>query len=124
MTSAVSDYSPKFPQVGKIKKRDIGDEWKIELKKNPDILKEIDKEGLVTIGFKAEMDENNGLSNAKSMLESKNIDGVCFNLLKNSDSFGTETNSIIFITRDKEVDLGRLNKLELSFKILDESKFN
>jgi len=122
MAAAVSDFTPKFPQVGKIKKSDIGDKWSIELKQNPDVLQKIDKFGLTTIGFKAEMDEINGLFNAESILKKKNIDGVCYNLLKDSHSFGTDENNMIFITGEKSIDLGTTDKLELSFKILSESQ--
>ncbi len=122
MVAAVSDFTPKFPQVGKIKKEDIGDHWSIELKQNPDILTEINKDGITTIGFKAEMDQEVGLSNAESILKKKNIDAVCYNLLKNSQSFGSDNNQITFITKEAPIELGHGDKLELSFKILDESK--
>lgn len=122
MASAVADFTPKFPQVGKIKKSDIGEEWKIELKQTDDILQKVNKLGLTTIAFKAEMDAQNGLENAKNSIDNKNIDAVCYNLLEDSSSFGTEDNSITFITKEKKIDLGRTSKLELSFKILDESK--
>ncbi len=122
MASAVADFTPKFPQVGKIKKSDIGEEWKIELKQTDDVLQKVNKLGLTTIAFKAEMDSNNGLKNAKNSIESKNIDAVCYNLLEDSSSFDTEDNSITFITKDNSIDLGRASKLDLSFKILDESR--
>jgi len=122
MASAVSDFTPKFPQIGKIKKSDIGDSWTIELKQNPDILQEINKDGITTIAFKAEMDSEKGFDNAKSILERKSVDGVCYNLLRDSQSFGTDDNSIVFITPKNNIDLGKSDKLTLSFKILDESQ--
>ena len=122
MAAAVADFTPKYPQVGKIKKSDIGSEWSIELKQTTDILKTINKDGLTTIAFKAEMDEENGFLNAKSLIENKNVDGVCYNLLKDSKSFGTTEHSITFITPTTSIDLGRGSKVDLSFKILDESQ--
>ncbi len=122
MAAAVADYTPKFPQVGKMKKADIGESWSIELKQTADILTEINKENLVTIAFKAEMDKEHGFSNAKSLMENKNVDGVCYNLLKDSQSFGTTEHSITFITPNKTIDLGNGSKLDLSFKILKESQ--
>jgi len=122
MVAAVSDFTPKFPQIGKIKKSDIGEEWKIDLKQNPDILTKVNKDGLTTVGFKAEMDEKKGFDNAKSLLLNKGVDGVCYNFLKNSTSFGTSDNDITFITSEKSVALGEAEKLDLAFKILDESK--
>ncbi|MCK4442543.1 MAG: bifunctional phosphopantothenoylcysteine decarboxylase/phosphopantothenate--cysteine ligase CoaBC [Sulfurovaceae bacterium] len=122
MASAVSDFTPKFPQIGKIKKSDIGNNWSIELKQNPDILKEINKDGITTIAFKAEMDSNKGFDNAKELLKRKSVDGVCYNLLEDSQSFGTDDNSIIFITKENSINLGKSDKLSLSFKILEESQ--
>jgi len=122
MNAAVADFTPKFPQIGKIKKSDIGDNWTLELKQNLDILSTIDKRGLTTIAFKAEMDNKNGFSNAKSILKRKSIDAVCYNLLRDSESFGTDNNNITFITDNNSIDLGYSDKLSLSFKILDESK--
>ncbi len=122
MAAAVSDFRPKFPQVGKIKKEDIGESWCLELTPNPDILTTINKDGITTVGFKAEMDPDQGFKNAESILKKKDIDAVCYNLLKNSQSFGTEENEITFITPQGATPLGSGDKLTLSFKILDESK--
>jgi phosphopantothenoylcysteine decarboxylase/phosphopantothenate--cysteine ligase len=122
MASAVADFIPKYPQQGKLKKSSLGDEWALELIKNRDILSSIDKSGIVTVGFKAEMDRENGLESAKMMLKSKKIEAVCYNLLNDSGDFGADTNSIIFIREDRVVDLGNSDKLSLSFKILKESR--
>ena len=122
MAAAVADFTPKFPQSGKIKKSDIGEAWKVELKQTDDVLKVVNKLGLITVAFKAEMDSENGFDNAKNSIESKGIDAVCYNLLKDSHSFGTEENAITFISNEESVDLGTASKLNLSFKILNESK--
>ena len=122
MAAAIADFTPKFPQVGKMKKSDIGDEWNIEMKQTTDILNEVNKLGLITVGFKAEMNSQTGFSNAKGLIENKNVDGVCYNLLKDSQSFGTNNNNITFITKENAYDLGEASKLDLSFKILDESQ--
>jgi len=68
------------------------------------------------------MDSTNGLNNAKNLLSDKEVDGVCYNLLKDSQSFGTNSNTITFITKKESVDLGEASKIDLSFKILDESQ--
>ncbi len=122
MAAAVADFTPKEPHFGKMKKVNIGTKWSIEMKQSVDILKTIDKSNIITIGFKAEMDKEKGFLHAKSLIENKNIDGVCYNLLANSSAFGTSDNSIVFITKDKSIDLGRASKLDLSFKILTEAK--
>ena len=122
MAAAVADFTPKSPKQGKTKKVNIGAEWNIEMTQTQDILKSISELSLIKVGFKAEMDKVNGFSNAKSLIENKNVDGVCYNLLADSSAFGTLDNSITFITKDKTVELGRASKLDLSFKILKESQ--
>lgn len=119
MAAAVSDYVPAFPQHGKLKKADVGEKWALELKENEDLLSSINKEGIFAVGFKAEMDEQNGLNNAKEMLEKKGVDAVCFNLLKDSSSFGTADNALEFIGKEHRVTLDKDDKLNLSFKILE-----
>jgi len=122
MVAAVSDFTPKFPQEGKVKKSMIGESWNIELKQTPDILSSLDKMDIKTIAFKAEMDEKNGLVSAQELLEKKRVDAVCYNLLSNSESFGTSDNEITFITKEKQTALGQADKLTLSSRILDEAK--
>lgn len=122
MAAAVSDYIPKFVQKGKLKKDILGAEWELGLKQNVDILSSIDKEGICTVGFKAEMDEANAEENAKKILQNKNIDAVCLNILKDASSFGTDTNEIEFISHTSHVKLPHADKLSISFSILDNAK--
>jgi phosphopantothenoylcysteine decarboxylase/phosphopantothenate--cysteine ligase len=122
MAAAVSDYVPAHPQNGKLKKEQLGSSWALELKQNIDILQSIDKDGIVTIGFKAEMDAENAKEHAKKMLQSKQIDAVCLNILKNASDFGKESNEVEFITQKSEKLLPDKNKLALSFEIIDEAK--
>ena len=119
MAAAVSDYSPT-PTKGKIKKEDLNsDKWILELHKNIDILASINN--IKKIGFKAEYDEKNGLNSAKKALISKNCDAICLNLLT-KNSFGSDENEVIFITKDKEVLLTQDSKLNIAKKIIKEVK--
>jgi len=122
MVAAVSDFTPKYPQKGKLKKSLLGRTWNMELKQTPDILSTLRKDGIKTVAFKAEMDRENGISNALALIEEKGVDAVCYNLLQDSRSFGTNDNKITFITKEKETNLGRAEKLTLSHKILNEAK--
>ena len=122
MVAAVSDFTPKSPKEGKLKKSMLGEIWNIELKQTPDILSSLDKTGIKTIAFKAEMDSENGLANAQALLETKQVDAVCYNLLNNSESFGTSDNEITFITKENQTLLGKADKLTLSDKILTQAK--
>jgi len=122
MAAAVSDYIPAFAQDGKLKKDILGEKWNLELKQNIDILSNIDKEGISVVGFKAEMDESNATLNATNMLHNKKLDAVCLNVLKDSDSFGSDTNEIKFITKDSTTHIPSAEKLRVAFEILNSAK--
>ncbi|RUM65871.1 MAG: bifunctional phosphopantothenoylcysteine decarboxylase/phosphopantothenate--cysteine ligase CoaBC [Sulfurospirillum sp.] len=121
MAAAVSDYVPKYPQSGKLKKSSIGEEWNLELVKNEDILGSLDKSEVYSVGFKAETDSQKGLENAKRMLKEKNLDAVCFNDVS-KNSFGSDENEIVLLTKDKKIDLPKSDKLSLSLNLLDKIK--
>jgi phosphopantothenoylcysteine decarboxylase / phosphopantothenate---cysteine ligase len=122
MAAAVSDYIPEYAQDGKLKKEMLGDSFELSLKQNVDILDSIDKNGITTIGFKAEMAEEVAMKNASKMIDSKEVDAVCLNILKDSSSFGSDTNKIEFITPDKIESLPTADKLSLAFDILNHAK--
>ncbi len=122
MVAAVADFTPAFPQEGKLKKSMIEECWKIELKQTTDILSNIDKIDIKTIAFKAEMDAQNGLNAAKELLDKKQVDAVCYNLLQDSNSFGTQENEISFITAGEIIPLGKADKLSLSEAILSQAQ--
>ena len=119
--SAVSDYTSSFPQSGKMKKTDIGDSWDLKLKKSIDILETMDKSDIYTVGFKAELDKENAMTNATNMLKNKNLDGVCLNILDEKNNFGSDTNSIDFITSNETISFNG-SKLEVSIDLLDNLK--
>ena len=121
MTAAVSDFVPRYPQDGKIKKVQLGETWNLELKQNIDLLTALERSGIKTIAFKAEMDAENAVKNASTLLDSKDVDAVCLNLLQNSDSFGTTDNQIDFITAQGIDTLPKMAKLALSIKIVEKA---
>lgn len=118
MVAAVSDYLPSYPQEGKLKKELIGTSWNLELKQNMDILKSLDKEEIVSIGFKAEMDETTAMNSATKMLENKNLDGVCLNILSDENSFGSDNNNIELILKNSSYEF-KGSKLDVSLEILE-----
>ena len=119
--AAVSDYIPKYPQSGKLKKDDIGSSWSLELKQNIDILNSIDKDGIYTIGFKAEFDKNSAKQNALNMIQNKNIDGVCLNILDDDLNFGSDNNNIEFLTKDENIKISG-DKLSVSLELIENIK--
>ncbi|QNM88312.1 bifunctional phosphopantothenoylcysteine decarboxylase/phosphopantothenate--cysteine ligase CoaBC [Aliarcobacter cryaerophilus] len=118
MVAAVSDYIPKQKVDGKLKKEKLGETWSLELSKNIDILANLDKKDIFSIGFKAEMDKKEAKSNAQNMLKNKNLDAVCLNILDESNVFGSDTNKIELILKDKSFDFYG-NKLNISLEILN-----
>jgi len=121
MAAAVSDFIPRYPQDGKIKKVQLGETWNLELKQNIDLLTALERSGIKTVAFKAEMDAENALSNASAIIDSKDVDAVCLNLLQNSDSFGTTDNQIDFITAQGIDALPKMDKLALSMAIVEKA---
>lgn len=118
MAAAVSDYIPKIKSSGKIKKDSLGDVWDLKLEKNIDILASIEKQNIITIGFKAEMDKNSAKTNAKNMLINKKLDAVCLNILDENNTFGSDTNSLELILNNKSFDFSG-EKLDISLKLLE-----
>ncbi len=125
MVAAISDYIPNFPQDGKLKKEILGSSWNLDLVQNMDILASLPKDGIFTVGFKAEMDDTVAFDNAKNMIEKKNIDAVCLNILNDSSSFGSNTNEIELILENNAYSL-KGEKLNLSLDILEklQKEFN
>ena len=58
----------------------------------------------------------------KKLLEKKRVDAVCLNVLKDSNSFGTDENSIDFITPEGSSALGTTDKLTLALRILEHAE--
>ncbi|WP_394522370.1 bifunctional phosphopantothenoylcysteine decarboxylase/phosphopantothenate--cysteine ligase CoaBC [Lacrimispora sp. JR3] len=118
--AAVADYRPKHAGTEKTKKKD-GD-MSIELERTDDILKWLGshrKSGQFLCGFS--METQNMLENSRAKLEKKNIDMIVANNLKTAGAgFGTDTNVVTIITREKEMELEKMTKEEVAHKLLDE----
>ena len=97
MSAAVADYEPKNIAPNKIKKQD--QEISIQLKKTPDILKDLAKrkKNQLVIGFALETE--NGIENAYQKMQRKNLDAIILNSLSdNGAGFGHDTNKVTLIT--------------------------
>lgn len=119
MAAAVSDYTPEFAQSGKIKKDSIGENWQLQLVKNRDIISNINKDGIKTVAFKAELDEKNAREVAQKALKSKGVDAICLNVIDKNNPFGSDSNEIEVITKNGSEILERCDKLTIAFKLLD-----
>ena len=118
--AAVADYRPKFVNPEKTKKKD-GD-MVIELERTDDILKwlgEHKKEGQFLCGFS--METQNMLENSRAKLEKKNLDMIVANNLKVAGAgFGTDTNVVTLISKEKEIELEKMPKEQVADRLLDE----
>lgn len=118
-SAAVADYTPLNVADNKIKKSDS--DMSIPLKRTKDILKQLGlnkKENQFICGFS--METENMIENSIKKLESKNIDMIVANNLKqNGAGFGTDTNVITIITKTDCTELPIMSKEECAEKLLD-----
>jgi phosphopantothenoylcysteine decarboxylase/phosphopantothenate--cysteine ligase len=121
MAAAVGDYAPSQKMDGKIKKAD-SESLTLELTKTVDIVASLKKDGIKTVAFKAEMDWQNGLKNAKKALKSKGVDAVCLNVLGGKINFGSDENEVVFVDKAGEHGIDRAGKLTVALKILENAK--
>ncbi len=116
--AAVADYRPAVFSSEKIKKRE-GD-LSLALERTDDIIGYLGQhkpKGQFLCGFS--METENLIENSRAKLLKKNLDMVAANSLKvEGAGFGTDTNVITLITRDGEVELGKMSKEQAADKIL------
>lgn len=115
--AAVADYTPEITYENKVKKKD-GD-MSVALKRTTDILKYLGehKKNQFLCGFS--METENMAENSKAKLESKSIDMIVANNLKTEGAgFGTDTNVVTIITKDKFVELPKMTKVQAADEIL------
>lgn len=109
MAAAVADFRPSNVAEQKIKKTETqGDNLKVELARNPDILLEVKAQRQetgfprVVVGFAAESE--NLLGNAKSKLDRKGLDLLIANDISASDAgFEVDTNRVLLLSLDEGV---------------------
>lgn len=120
MAAAVADYTPLTSSPSKLKKQD-GD-LTIRLRRTPDILASLGQHkapGQTLVGFAMETDD--GLANARRKLETKNLDWIVLNDLKEEGAgFGVGTNRVTLIHRSgRTEDLPRMPKHEVAEALLN-----
>ncbi len=125
MAAAPADYRPAERSGLKIKKK--SDELRIDLVKNPDILKTVASrkaadpslEGIFVVGFAAETHDVEAYALTK--LKEKDLDMICLNdVAKEGAGFSTDTNIVVVFTRGGgRLDFPLMTKKELAAGILD-----
>ncbi len=119
MAAAVADFAPVKPAEQKIKKKD--GLASIELKPTPDILAALGKVKTAAqflVGFALETE--NEEANSRQKLESKNLDLIVLNSLKDKGAgFGHPTNKVSVLSRlGQRVDFPLKSKKEVAEDIL------
>ncbi|MCI9148278.1 MAG: bifunctional phosphopantothenoylcysteine decarboxylase/phosphopantothenate--cysteine ligase CoaBC [Hungatella sp.] len=116
--AAVADYRPAAFSTEKIKKKD--GELSMALERTDDIIGYLGQnkpEGQFLCGFS--METENLTENSRAKLVKKNLDMVAANNLKvEGAGFGTDTNVVTLITREEELELGKMSKEEVADRIL------
>ena len=117
LSAAVADYTPEIVAPEKIKKK--GGNLSLTLVPTVDILASLGKikTTQTLIGFALETE--NEVTNAQTKLEKKNLNGIVLNSLRDAGAgFGTDTNKITFITKEKQISFPLKSKEEVAKDIL------
>jgi len=120
MVAAVADFTPLSASNSKLKKD--GTSRELDLQPTVDILAGLGsskRDGQLLIGFALETDD--GLQNAQSKLERKNLDWIVLNNPKEKGAgFGTTTNKVTLLSAaGQQVELPILPKSEVAEAILE-----
>ncbi len=117
--AAVADYRPRVTADEKLKKKD--EELSVELERTEDILVWLGahrRAGQILCGFS--METEHLLENSRVKLEKKKIDMIVANNLKQEGAgFGTDTNVVTLITKEKTEEFPMLSKEEVADRLLD-----
>jgi len=104
LSAAVADFTPVDKTEGKIKKEDVGNLMKLELKTTDDILRNLGmkkKPGQKLVGFALE--SSNEISNGWKKLKTKNCNMIVVNSVnKPLSGFGGDFNTISLLLRGGE----------------------
>ena len=116
--AAVADWRIDKPASGKIKKDRNNKPPALVLSENPDILAQLSAPGAnrprLVVGFAAETE--NVVAQARAKRERKQCDWIIANDVSDGGdgAFGTDDNTVHFITRDREVSWPRASKISVA----------
>lgn len=123
MAAAVADYRPAARQKEKLKKTST-DNLRIEMTKNPDIIKNLNQVKNAEqkiVGFAAESSDL--LKNARQKFNDKKLDMLVANDISREDiGFASDKNEVVIITENDEIYVTLRPKEELADLILDQLK--
>ena len=117
MAAAVADWRPQAAAGHKLKKGSA-ESWTVDLTRTPDVVADVQREGLIKVGFAAETE--NIEENAQAKLAPKGLDLIAANDVAGNGAFGADTNKVVLLDREggiEEVEL--MSKYEVGHRILD-----
>ena len=129
MSAAVADFSLARVAGGKLKKEELGEAPKLELKRNRDVLadlararREHPEHRQVLVGFAAETEKVEAYARAK--LAAKGCDIIVANDVSQSDAgFEVDTNRVTIVgPGEKVVRLPLMSKDEVAHQVLDQAR--
>jgi len=120
MAAAVADYRPIERATKKMKKKELGNEMRLRLVENPDLLEAIvaaRRPGTIVVGFKAETGD--ATAEAGRMLRDKQLDLVVANDVASPGSvFGSDDDQVSFVSADGVETLPLLKKTEVARRLV------
>jgi len=120
MAAAVADYRPIERATKKMKKKELGNEMRLRLVENPDLLEAIvaaRRPGTIVVGFKAETGD--ATAEAGRMLRDKQLDLVVANDVASPGSvFGSDDDQVAFVSADGVETLPLLKKTEVARRLV------
>ena len=120
--AAPADYRFETVSDTKLKKQG-GNKLTLTLVENPDVAKAVGENkrpGQTLVGFAAET--NDVTENARAKLEKKRLDMIVANdVTREGAGFGTDTNIVTIITRERQLALPLMSKREVADRLLDEA---
>ncbi len=117
--AAVADFRPRAAAEQKIKKTSDIETMRIDLVKNPDILRSIaeSKRSLYCVGFAAETE--NLLAHARAKLAQKSLNMIVMNDVSRSDiGFAADDNEVVVITSEHAIHLEKTKKRHLARRLI------
>jgi phosphopantothenoylcysteine decarboxylase/phosphopantothenate--cysteine ligase len=118
MAAAVADWRPVKEHKQKLGKG-CSDSWNLALTKTPDILADIQREGLIKVGFAA---EDSDLENkARAKLEKKGLHLIAANdFTSEGAGFEVDTNRVLLLDYEGHIEeLDLMSKYQVGHRIFD-----
>lgn len=122
--AAVSDFHVTSARPDKVSKQEVGDEWRLDLRANPDLLARLVRErtgGQYIVGFAAETAQGDSdlIARAVAKLARKGCDLLIANDVAAAKVFGASDNRVAIIDGSGLVDWAQGTKREVADRLLD-----